>query len=73
MQFMFLNIKNSSLNSTKSVPTLCAMFGGQYAEDVEKESDEHIVGECMRVLRNMCGENIPEPVDHYVSRWRSDR
>lgn len=61
-------------SSSSTVPVLVVMFGGTYAEDMERESDAEVVSTCLRVLGNILGgAHVPSPVDSYVTRWKMDK
>lgn len=54
-------------------PTLVCLYGGRTARRVIDERDsEQITSGAVRVLREMFGDDIPEPIAAYVTRWRDD-
>ena len=53
-------------------PMLVFMFGGDLAFQVETMTDMEIVTMCIKVLRNTCQDDVPEPCDHVVTRWGHD-
>lgn len=42
------------------------------SQRVEKQSKNETIGELQAVLRQMYGQNIPEPTDIYIPKWFSD-
>ena len=50
-------------------PVLLFMFGGSFAFEIEDWTDEEIVDDCLRVLKSICSDHIPDPVDYHVTRW----
>ena len=64
--FLFTNIAQLD-----GKPVLCCMFGGDYAASIEKETDATIVADVMQSLRELYND-APDPIDYYVSRWKSD-
>jgi len=54
-------------------PVICAMFGGSFAATVEGWRDEKVVSEVLKVLKLIYGVDIPDPIDTFVTRWKSDR
>lgn len=55
-------------------PVLVVIFGGSFAFDVEKFTDDQIVWECWNVLQRVCSKTfIPHPIDYCVTRWSKDR
>ncbi len=65
--FLFTNMVGA-----EGKPTLCAMFGGDFADSVESMTDDEVVSGCMEALRTIY-PGAPDPTDRYVSRWRSDQ
>ncbi|QDG74757.1 FAD-dependent oxidoreductase [Labrenzia sp. PHM005] len=45
---------------------------GDYPFVAEQMSDPEMIADCMRALRAMFGDGIPEPVDHLATRWSED-
>lgn len=55
------------------MPTLVCLYGGRTARRVIDERDsEQIASGAVRALREMFGDDIPEPVAVHVTRWRDD-
>jgi Flavin containing amine oxidoreductase len=50
-------------------PILAFLYGGSHAEQVEEWTDAEVVADCVRVLKKICGRQIPPPVDYRVTRW----
>ena len=65
--FLFTNISKFS-----GKPVLCCMFGGHFAADIEKYSDNAIVDRCVAALKGLYGKKVQAPVDYYVTRWKAD-
>jgi len=64
------------LNAAKftNKPILSFMYGGDFAKQLESWTDNEIVGDCMEVLRIICGtRDIPKPLDYAVTRWGHER
>jgi len=56
-----------------SKPWIEMLFGGAYAQQMERLSDKRIVSECCAILQKCSGlKHPPEPIDHVVTRWQSD-
>ncbi|MGB0388940.1 MAG: FAD-dependent oxidoreductase [Ardenticatenaceae bacterium] len=53
-------------------PILMAFNAGRFGRAVESLSDEEMVAEAMAVLRNLYGDDIPEPDAWQITRWASD-
>ena len=51
---------------------LLGFNAGEYGEEIENHSDQEIIDEAMDTLRVIYGNNIPEPTDYVISRWKSD-
>lgn len=64
---MFLNLAYYTKH-----PVLLAFAGAGYARAMEKQTDEQIKNNIMKILRNAYGQSLPEPVKILISRWRSD-
>lgn len=45
---------------------------GDYPFVAEKMTNREMIADCMRALRAMFGDGIPEPVDHLATRWWED-
>ena len=63
----FLNVKKfMNLNALMT-------FGfGDYGQTMEGQTDAQIQADAMVILRNIFGNNIPDPTNIIVSRWISD-
>ena len=53
-------------------PILLAFNVGEYAQELERLSDEETVQNAMDVLRKIYGDSIPEPQEYFITRWYSD-
>jgi monoamine oxidase len=53
-------------------PILMCFNGGSYGEKLETFTDTKIIASAMKVLRTIYGENIPNPEDYLITRWRKD-
>ena len=53
-------------------PILLCFNAGEYGLAIEKLSDDEIVAAAMRTLRQMYGDDIPEPEAWLITRWGSD-
>lgn len=53
-------------------PILIALLSGHLAQEFEQLSDAETVQKTMQSLRQMFGNNIPEPTQHLITRWHSD-
>lgn len=66
--FLFLN-----LHGILKKPALVILSAGPFAEQMETMSDTEIVAQALVVLRSIFGaENVPDPSDSAVSKWKSD-
>lgn len=61
-----------SLAKIDNTPVLLAFSAADQAEAVEQMRDEAILDEIMAVVRQMFGENAPDPVATQFTRWRAD-
>jgi monoamine oxidase len=70
VDFHFIN--PGSHNGGK--PMLFAFFRGEYAESIENQSnfEDEITSRAMTALRNMFGNDIPNPEKVLISRWNID-
>jgi Flavin containing amine oxidoreductase len=50
-------------------PILAFLYGGSHAKRVEDWTDAETVADCLRVLKKICGRQIPHPVDYRMTRW----
>lgn len=53
-------------------PVLLAINNGRYARHLDGLSQEGVMQEGMRALRDMFGEDIPEPTGFVASNWTYD-
>jgi len=52
---------------------LLALISGRLAEEkCERPSDEQVVGGVMSILRRIFGEDIEDPIESHVTRWKQD-
>ena len=54
-------------------PILLCFTMGEYAKYQESLPDSNITSDIMSVLRNAYGQNIPDPIDVYFTKWASDK
>ena len=54
-------------------PILLCFTMGEYAKNQESLPDRAITSDIMSVLRNTYGQNIPDPIDAYFTKWASDK
>lgn len=54
------------------LPILMGFNAGAYGREIEALSDEEIVSGAMATLRDMFGNNIPQPSAFQLTRWASD-
>lgn len=53
-------------------PILLGLNGGSYALRLETKTDQEIIAEAMKSLREMYGNDIPLPTYYAISRWSLD-
>ncbi|XP_023318975.1 lysine-specific histone demethylase 1A isoform X3 [Trichogramma pretiosum] len=53
-------------------PVLLALVAGEAACVMETISDDVIVGRCIHVLKGIFGNQVPQPKESVVTRWRAD-
>ncbi|MGL4767248.1 MAG: flavin monoamine oxidase family protein [Formosimonas sp.] len=53
-------------------PVLLGFNAADYGREIEHKTDAQIVAQAMDVLRQMFGANIPNPIDHQITRWAQD-
>jgi monoamine oxidase len=53
-------------------PILSAYLAGHYALGMERQSDQKVAGEAMRILSALFGRSIAEPERVLVTRWSGD-
>lgn len=61
-----------SLANVNDAPVLLVFSAADHAERVEKMDDQDIVASIMGTARQMFGNDIPDPVEAQITRWRSD-
>lgn len=61
-----------NLTRTTGKPVLLGLNAGKYGLQIESLTDREIVVAAMRVLRKLCGREIPQPDAYYITRWASD-
>jgi monoamine oxidase len=61
-----------SLQRTLGKPVLVAFNAGGTAAEQENKSDDALVAEAMGVLKNVYGNDIPNPIDFIITRWGKD-
>ncbi|MCB1180242.1 MAG: FAD-dependent oxidoreductase, partial [Leptospiraceae bacterium] len=45
---------------------------GNFADEMEDMDDEEIISDVMEILSRIYGEDIPDPKNVFISRWRND-
>ena len=53
-------------------PILLGFNSADRARELESWSDQEIVADAMKTLRNIFGEGIPEPIDYQMTQWGKD-
>lgn len=61
-----------NLQAYQAEPILMAFHSGTIARDMERQSNEEITANAMRVLNRLFGSSIPNPVDTQITRWATD-
>jgi monoamine oxidase len=61
-----------NLQKSMNHPILVALNTGEAAMRLENESDVEIISQAMKVLRKLCGKDIPEPLSWEITRWSRD-
>lgn len=54
-------------------PILAALPGGEIAEQLEQLSNKEIIDLVMQRLRKLFGNNIPDPAETVITRWRQEK
>ncbi len=54
-------------------PILLAFNSGRFGQEVEKLSDDEMITQAMTVLRNLYGNDIPDPEAWQITRWIDDK
>jgi monoamine oxidase len=52
---------------------LLGLSVGAYAGKVEKLSDKAMLADCMKAVRTMFGQNVPDPQAHLATKWSRDK
>lgn len=53
-------------------PVLFALVAGDFAVDLENQTDEQTIQGAMTILHKIYGPNIPNPVAYKITRWGKD-
>lgn len=61
-----------SFSATANQPILLGFNAADQGKALEALSDEAIVASAMDTLRQIYGDDIPEPLDYQITRWASD-
>ena len=61
-----------NLEPSTGMPILLAFNGAEFAKQTEQLSEQQVVAQAMEVLRDMYGQDIPQPTAHIVTRWHND-
>lgn len=61
-----------SFMQAANLPVLLGFNAADRGREIEAWSDQAIVASAMRTLRTIYGEDIPEPLDHQITRWATD-
>lgn len=61
-----------SLANVNDAPVLLVFSAADHAERVEQMTDQDIVTSIMGTAKQMFGNDIPDPVEAQITRWRSD-
>lgn len=61
-----------SLTRATQAPVLLGFNAAAYGRTIEAWSDQKIVARAMATLHRIFGSDIPEPLDHQITRWASD-
>lgn len=61
-----------SFQQAANQPILLGFNSGKRGEAIESLSDQEIVESAMTTLKTIYGENIPDPISHQITRWKSD-
>jgi len=54
-------------------PILLCFTVGEYAITQEKLPDDNVTSDAMKFLRSAYGDDIPEPIDVYITNWAFDK
>jgi monoamine oxidase len=58
---------------TGSLNILVGVFAGQHARSIEKMNDDEVLDIVMSDLKNMYGDNIPQPVEMKKTTWHTNK
>ncbi|MGI0479248.1 flavin monoamine oxidase family protein [Geminocystis sp. CENA526] len=61
-----------NLESALKKPILLGFNAGKFGKEIESWSDEKIVADAMKNLRQIYGNSIPQPIDYQLTRWSQD-
>ena len=61
-----------SLANVNDAPVLLVFSAADHAERVEQMTDQDIVTSIMGTAKQMFGNDISDPVEAQITRWRSD-
>lgn len=61
-----------NLESALKKPILLGFNAGKFGKEIESWSDEKIVADAMKNLRQIYGNSIPQPIDYQLTRWNQD-
>lgn len=54
-------------------PMLLALISGDFAKQIERKSNQQVIGEIMGILRGIYGKRIPNPIASKITRWGQDK
>ncbi|WPF86992.1 FAD-dependent oxidoreductase [Cyanobacterium aponinum AL20118] len=61
-----------NLESALKKPILLGFNAGKFGKEIESWSDEEIIADAMKTLRQIYGNSIPQPIDYQLTRWSQD-
>lgn len=61
-----------NLESALKKPILLGFNAGKFGREIESWSDEEIIADAMKNLRQIYGDSIPQPIDYQLTRWSQD-
>ena len=53
-------------------PVLLGFNAAEYGRFLETLTDEEVIADGMKILRNIYGDSVPDPLDYFVTRWHAD-
>lgn len=62
-----------NIERTTGKPVLLGFNAADFGRSIEEWSDAQIVDSAMSTLRTIYGRAIPDPADHQITRWATDR